>query len=176
MWHSSIIAVIVVAGIVMVGCEGESSGHKGGPEPTGAGATTSGSESLYLSSREGGVFFAAQRPTEGPSAMMTALTCGELVVEKGCLRLRHEDGSRGDLPVWPPGWELSIEGREVRVLDGTGRVVVQVGDVVRMGGGQITRAGTGGGYERLRRELGVPEGCPGPIWMVGEWLGRVRQA
>ena len=176
MRYSGITAVIVVTGIVIAGCGTESSGQKSESEPTAGNATPSGSESLYVSSREGGVFFAAQRPREGPRMMMTALTQGELVVEKGCLRLRHEDRSRGDLPVWPPGWELSIEGREVRVLDDRGRVVAQVGDVVRMGGGQITRGGTGGGYERLRRELGVPEGCPGPIWIVGEWLGRVRQA
>lgn len=97
---------------------------------------------------------------------MQALTRGELVVEKGCLRLRHEDGS-SRLPVWPPGWELSTEGREVRVLDGTGRVVAQVGDKVQMGGGEVPARA------EIRRKLSVPEGCPGPIWIVGEWLSKV---
>lgn len=112
------------------------------------------------------LFFPTQEPTEGPRAVMEALTSGTLVVEKGCILLRHEDGS-AELPVWPPGWNLRTAGREVTILDDAGRVVARVGDVVRMGGGQVTADETEGGYERLRQSLKIPEECPGPLWIVG---------
>jgi hypothetical protein len=115
-----------------------------------------------------GLFFPTQEPTEGPRAVMEALTSGKLVVEKGCLLLSHEDGST-DLPVWPPGFELSTKGGEIRVLDEAGRVVARVGDQVRMGGGQVAVS------ERLRRRLSMPEECPGPIWWVGEGVRAIHR-
>jgi hypothetical protein len=75
----------------------------------------------------------------------------------------------GGVVVWPRGYSLRREGGEFLVLDGRGDAVAEVGEEVRMGG-QITQEEawpTSGAarrnFEEERKELGVPDGCRGPL-------------
>jgi hypothetical protein len=110
----------------------------------------------------------------GDQAGMMAQLKGRLVVDgEGCLRvglrgsdLRGSDLRGGDLPVWPPGYSLRTEGGETLVLDPRGHPVARAGGGVNAGGDQIARAGSMGGYEDLRHELGVPGKCKGPFWII----------
>ncbi len=88
--------------------------------------------SIDAPSRASGVFFPQVREglEGGPDAGMG----GKLVLdERGCLRLQPGDV----VPVWPANLRLETAGETVRVKDGEGRTVAEVGKEVFMGGGQI---------------------------------------
>ena len=54
------------------------------------------------------VFFIRQEPAVGLRVVWDAELIGELVVEKGCLRVDRSDAEISYLPVWPPDFTLSI--------------------------------------------------------------------
>jgi heat shock protein HslJ len=92
---------------------------------------------------------------------MTALYVGPLTMVDGCLRLGK--GEAGNLVVWPPDFEVSIENDTIRVLYDDHKVEVRLGQVVRLGGGEVKSLEAFD--ERTRQQ--VPSGCPGPYWLVG---------
>ena len=62
---------------------------------------------------------------------------GKLVLDKGgCLRVRPQRGP-AYVPLWPANLRVETEGGTVRVKDGEGRTVAEVGKKVYMGGGQV---------------------------------------
>ena len=101
-----------------------------------------------------------------------ALTRAELEVDEGgCLRFGYIRGPGGDLPVWPPGYSLRTQDGETRVLDERDRLVARIGDRVEAGGGGSGDAA--GEYEKLRRELNVPERCTGAFWIITPPVKRI---
>lgn len=121
-----------------------------------------------------GILFARQ-PSEGNGLYPSAAFTGKLVVEDGCLRMKHLDGVGSYLPVWPHDYSLSTEDNDVRLLDGEGQVAARLGDAVRVGGGEIRQSEVGPtpeqarrNYQQTRRKLNIPSSCPGPLWMVAD--------
>jgi hypothetical protein len=111
-----------------------------------------------------GIVFTRVGGRPGGEGMTAAVRSKLLVDEKGCLRFdNHPGGRRGWFPLWPPGYSLSTEGDVTRVLDHRGRTKALVGHRVFLGGGLIE---VGSGLEERRRELHVPDKCPGFLWMV----------
>ena len=92
---------------------------------------------------------------------MTALCIGPLTMVDGCLRIG--DSEAGNLVVWPPDFEVSIENDTIRVLYDDHEVEVRLGQVVRLGGGEVKSIEAFD--ERTRQQ--IPAGCPGPYWLVG---------
>jgi len=117
-------------------------------------------------------------PTPMPTPMvvvtrMTALCIGPLTMVDGCLRTGDSEAS--NLVVWPPDFEVSVENDTIRVLYDDHEVEVRLGQVVRLGGGEVKSLEAFD--ERTRQQ--IPAGCPGPYWLVGsispveetEWPG-----
>jgi hypothetical protein len=135
----------------------------GKAEPTAA-SSTSGEE----------VFFPQVRPTGPPLAVPSARGGGKLALDdKGCIRmlLPGKGPESGWVPVWPSDFELDTGGGKVRILNGRGKVVAEVGKRVVMGGGDITKRALRENEildERTWRELF--ERCPPgySYWLVGE--------
>lgn len=126
----------------------------------------------------GVVFIKRTEPTRPNEDYMTAAGGGKLVVdEEGCLRF----GRRGDLPVWPYEYSLTVKEGEMVILNGDGRVEARIGDRVEVGGGQVeTGAGSTPeaarrGFEERRRELGIPDKCRGSLWYVTPGLRVIGQ-
>lgn len=98
----------------------------------------------------------------------TALLTGKLVKVNRCLRVVDNESNTSYLLVWPPGQHtVNLEGDTIRIVDrirGNGPVVWQIGQIVRLGGGEVTSSE----YldEQVRRSL--PANCPGPYWIVGD--------
>jgi heat shock protein HslJ len=92
---------------------------------------------------------------------MTALYVGPLTLVDGCLRLG--DGEAGNLVVWPPDFEVSIENDTIRVRYDDQKAEVRLGQVVRLGGGEVKSIEA---FDEDTRQQ-VPSGCPGPYWLVG---------
>ena len=99
---------------------------------------------------------------------------GRLVVEGGCLRLRSLLPAFGfffgpsQLLIWPNAYTTRIDGQSTLVLDGKGTVVARVGQIIYVGGGQITREAAATSIEG-----NLPDSCHGPYWMVNpHWPGR----
>ena len=92
---------------------------------------------------------------------MAALYVGPLTMVDGCLRTG--DTEAGNLVVWPPDFEVSIEKDTIWVLYDDHKVEVRLGQVVRLGGGEVKSIEAFD--ERTRRQ--IPAGCPGPYWLVG---------
>ena len=105
-------------------------------------------------------------PTPMPTPMvvvtrMAALHIGPLTMVDGCLRTG--DDADSNLVVWPPDFEVSIENDIIRVLYDDHEVEVQLGQAVRLGGGEVKSLEAFD--ERTRQQ--IPAGCPGPYWLVG---------
>ncbi len=105
-------------------------------------------------------------PTPTPMPMvavtrMTALRIGSLTMVDGCLRIGDSEAS--NLVVWPPDFEVSIENDIIRVLYDDHEVEVRLGQVVRLGGGEVKSIEA---FDERTRQ-GIPAGCPGPYWLVG---------
>lgn len=98
----------------------------------------------------------------------TALLIGKLVKVDGCLRVIDNMSGTSYLLVWPPEQHMvSVEKDAVQIIDrlkGDKRVVWHIGQIVRLGGGEVTSSE----YldERVRQNL--PVNCPGPYWVVGD--------
>ncbi len=95
-------------------------------------------------------------------SFMTALLIGELVVEKGCLRIKN--GDQSTLVIWQADYFLTDNDGLLQILDETGAVVAQVGEMVYMGGGEARQVDDA----YLRAPL--PAQCGGPYWWMGEFL------
>ena len=92
---------------------------------------------------------------------MAALYVGPLTMVDGCLRIG--DSLAGNLVVWPPDFEVSIEDDTIRVLYDDQQVEVRLGQVVHLSGGEVKSIEAFD--ERTRWQ--IPDGCPGPYWLVG---------
>ena len=119
---------------------------------------------------------------EGPPVLPERSRFGELIVVDGCLRVRgYPDPTYPDrtpvslLLVWPANFTLSAKGNSIQIIDGAGLIAARVGDEVRFSGHPICSDGwcltTDIGEIDLLQPL--PEGCPGPYWIVGEEVSAV---
>lgn len=82
------------------------------------------------------VFFPRQRQPESIGPL--ARGGGKLVLDDvGCIRMKPAPDDPGWVPIWPAKFALNTRGAEVRILDGKGRVVAEVGEKVVMGGGEV---------------------------------------
>jgi hypothetical protein len=105
-----------------------------------------------------GIVFPRQHPPEGLRAEMAALLIGELIEENGCLRVGEPDESH--LVIWPYDHTVTAaEDGTLEVRDGSGQVVARVGDVVRLGGGQVPKAEDATPIE-------IPDRCGAPYWIA----------
>ncbi len=111
------------------------------------------------------VAFPRQAPVEGIREVMEAELIGELVLDNGCLRVNSIYGDSSILLVWPPEFTLGAENDVLQILDGTGQVVVRVGEEVYMGGGEGSSRAMA---ECVRQQL--PAACTGPYWIVGDGI------
>ena len=112
---------------------------------------------------DAGVYFPRRLPPDGPSVDMMALFFGRLVEVDGCIRARnaHDDY----LVIWPHDFSVRTEGGAISILDGSGQLVLEVGDLVRFGGGEVA-------FPQPWQEL--PAQCPGRYWVMGREVDRAR--
>lgn len=165
------LVLLLAVSMALAGCGGSTSQGDG---TTKNRAATQGTVSA-VSDRSSGLSFPRQPPSKNDGMAPSAFTVGRLSVQDGCIRVKYRDRDRGDLVVWPSGYSLSKRGGEILILNEKGKVAAQVGDKVRMGGGEITKSEAGGtpeeakrNYDEKRRRMGVPAQCPGPLWMASE--------
>jgi hypothetical protein len=112
-----------------------------------------------------GIVFPRQRPPEGLRAEMGALMIGELIEEDGCLRVGEKGQSH--LVIWPYDHTVTAaEDGRLQVRDGSERVVARVGDIVRLGGGQVPTVGDATATE-------IPDRCSGPYWIASSEVNSV---
>ena len=93
----------------------------------------------------------------------TALAGGKLVLDNCCLRLKDSAYDYSCLPIWPYGYSLSIEGKEIQVIDNNGKPIARVGDTITVGGGEISA--------EIAAKYSVqplPDSCSGPFWLVSK--------
>lgn len=135
---SAMVCVLVVVPIVAIGC------HDNTPSLT--------------------PFFPVQK--SGLDQMLS-LAEGKLVLDNGYLRIKRILALRfigeSDLLIWPYGYSLRIEGKEIQVIDSDGQVVARVGDRIKVGGGEVPA-------EIVEKYIGqpLPDDCKGPYWIVSE--------
>lgn len=95
--------------------------------------------------------------------VLTASSEGRLIVENGCLRLRHESGV-SSLVIWPEG--AAVEHDERGPLVRWGGQTVRPGDRLRVSTGWIER------YPGWMQDMPAPEVCPGPYMSAGDFRRR----
>ena len=92
---------------------------------------------------------------------------GELVLENGCFRLRKINGY-DYLLIWPPTFEMTDDGRGVRITDESGASLsFYVGEDLLISGG-------GSRLDHVETIVAqpIPSDCLGPYWLVGReiWI------
>ena len=95
------------------------------------------------------------------TSVMEAETQGELVLENGCIRLK-DMGDTDYLLIWPPRFELTVDGEDIRIRDDSG-MSLSVGETIELGGGEKKIA-----HLKTMVEPPLPNHCPGPFWVVGQ--------
>ena len=119
---------------------------------------------------------------EGPPMLPEGSRFGELIVVDGCLRVRrYPDPTYPDqnpvplLLVWPENFTLTTKGDSTQIINGAGLIAARVGDDVRFSGHGICSEGWCGITDIGEIDLlqPLPEGCPGPYWIVGEDVSAV---
>jgi len=92
---------------------------------------------------------------------MDALLEGKLELDNGYLRVKYFDDNY--LLIWPHGFSLHIEGKEIHVIDSDGQLVARVGDQIKVGGGEAPA-------EKVEEYTGksLPDNRTGPYWIVSE--------
>jgi hypothetical protein len=126
------------------------------------GASTAKDRGLLLTPPVPGIAFPRQKPVEGIRTSMLALLIGTLWLdpEGSCLRITPLQGDEDLLPIWPPEYTLQIDGEQVLVLDGDGKVVARAGEEVTMGGGYVPVTD-----EWVLQQ--IPPACRGAYFVVG---------
>ncbi len=102
---------------------------------------------------------------EPANAYMDALARGKLILDGEYILLKSSFlfFSEEMLLIWPYGYSVNVEDGKIHILDETGEVVANVGDYVKIGGGQnpITNV------EKLIGKS-LPDDWDGTCWLVSE--------
>lgn len=94
-----------------------------------------------------------------PAALLT----GTLLMEGSCLAVQPQAGVPPEVVVWPADYRLRTAGTPA-VVDGTGRLVAAVGDLVQLGGGEYHLDDIG---QFLVPGTAIPPACrSGPFWLA----------
>jgi hypothetical protein len=111
-----------------------------------------------------GIVFPRQYPPEGLREELTALLIGTLVEKDGCLRVVESGYSH--LIIWPYDHTVTTAADgTLQIHDGSGAVVAQVGDTVRLSGGEVPSA-------VRHTPITIPDRCEGPYWLAGSEIGQ----
>lgn len=115
------------------------------------------------------VFFPQQAPvTNGQRrVVLTASLTGKLVTVNDCLRIISKHGKTSYLVIWPPDVLLRDRNDLAEIRSLSGQVLVQVGQEIRLGGGELAASESRWVSTLLRQGQKLPESCPGPYWLVG---------
>lgn len=109
-----------------------------------------------------------------PYGYLDTFVTGKLAFEHGCLRISEVSGLKaGDnlLLIWDPRFTNRMDQGVVRVINvSTGDVLASAGDFVEVGlGGSLTNPT----WLWLKRP--IPKECPGPYWVVGEYIRTIEK-
>ncbi len=91
---------------------------------------------------------------------MLTLLSGKLVDDAGYLRINVNNDLHA-LIIWPYGYSLKIEGKEMWIINDKGQAVARVGDTVKLGGGFL-------GASDMEEIMGhaLPEDVEGPYFLA----------
>jgi hypothetical protein len=104
-----------------------------------------------------GQYFPVQK--EFHETVLAAMMTGELKLdESGYLRLYDA------LIIWPHGFSCVFEGKTILIVDAKSQVVAKVGDVIKIGGGEVPL-----NYAQEALGQSLPKNCQGPYWLTGEF-------
>ncbi len=107
------------------------------------------------------VYFLQEKPNDFPD--MAGLFEGKLALNQDCLQIQGDNGRAEEYnAIWPAGFNFSVEGESVNILDGDAQVVAQVGDQVRVGGGELK----GLSREEFEQNYLGDSRCSEPYWSV----------
>lgn len=108
-----------------------------------------------------GIYFLRQKPSDAPD--MTALNEGRLVLSERCLYLQSEDGNLTHAAIWPFEFSLTGEGGSVQILNEDKAVVAQVGNQIRVSGGEVPQLPLEDFEENF---IGTATQCTAPYWRI----------
>ncbi len=106
------------------------------------------------------IYFLRQKPSDAPSLL--APLEGKLVLSKACLRIQSSDGGAGYTALWPFEFSLAVQSGNVQILNGNKNVVAQVGDQIRVSGGEANISPE----EFEENVIGTATQCTAPYWRV----------
>jgi len=109
-------------------------------------------------------YFPKQEVVDGERVVMEAEIFGTLLLVDECIRVNDREVDTSYLLVWPPEFSLNTEHDPIQIIDGDGKVIASVGDLVRIGGGEVKSLSFLS--ESLKKNL--PTKCVAPYWIVGE--------
>lgn len=132
-----------------------------GNKPTPA-ATPTAPAVVTVTGLDATLYFPLQKPVDGEGGSDTALLVGELILRDNCLRIDAKLSDITYLPIWPPDFTVMFdENNVIRVKNDTGQTVASPGYEISTGGGEVPDVHVN---QRIR------DACPGPYFVVGEWV------
>lgn len=101
---------------------------------------------------------------EGEEEHMEALLEGVLVVQEKCLRIKSFESQTFYTPIWSP---VSTQRHQIIISDET--LTIYDHEVLKATLNQNIVIAGGEVIDRTQINASIPEQCPGPYWLVGEW-------
>lgn len=145
---------LLAVSLFVTGCDGTAptGATSGSPQPSAAVTQVANLQVVFPQQAK------ADREQEG----MEALLVGQLVLTAGCLRVNAPDPGISYLVIWPADYTLSTASGTGQILDERGQVIAQIGDMLRVTGGEVSA------NARLSAQLRepLPDGCAGPYWLA----------
>jgi len=142
--------LMMLLSVLLVSCSGNTPTSQATPSPSPQPSATTIPTPVPTD-----MFFPqANKPAQDK---MLALLLGKLILVDGCPRMEGSGGS-SVLLFWPYNYSINRNANPAEIRDDTGKVVAHIGDYVEMGGGELPDS----------TEKKLPNGCSGPIAIVGE--------
>lgn len=105
------------------------------------------------------IHFLRAKPSGAPE--MLAPLEGRLVLTAGCLRIQDDGTSYA--AIWPFEFSLDVQGDSAQILNGDKAVVAQVGDELRVSGGEVPQLSLEDFEENF---IGTTTRCVAPYWRI----------
>ena len=109
------------------------------------------------------IHFLRQKPSDAPQ--MLAPLEGRLMLSEGCLYIQSEDTASSYAAIWPFEFSLDVQGDSTRILNGDKAVVAQVGDELKVSGGEVPQLSL---EEFEENFIGTPTQCAAPYWRIND--------
>lgn len=118
------------------------------------------------------VTFPTQHPLPDPQSYPASELTGQLLLDRGCIRIAKAQSSH--MIVWPSGFGYRLVNGQLIIVDTTGAERARVGQNISLSGGEIAADPTAWQQTAALQQFPPPK-CSGPFWLAAPDIRVVQE-